>query len=163
MEGFALSQKIKLLALVSVAAIGMATPIVAKFEGRNLVAYLDPVGIPTICSGITTDVHMGDIATEQWCDERMREELVKADMTILLNVYPDVIFDMPVTRRASLLSFIYNVGPDAFLRSTLLKKLNAGDARGACDEMLRWVYAGGRKLKGLERRRAAERELCLKS
>ncbi|WP_405045477.1 glycoside hydrolase family protein [Pseudomonas aeruginosa] len=45
-------------------------------------------------------------------------------------------------------------------RSTLLRKLNAGDVRGACAELSRWVYAGGKKLGGLVRRRAAERELC---
>ncbi|HHG5564729.1 TPA: glycoside hydrolase family protein [Pseudomonas aeruginosa] len=41
-----------------------------------------------------------------------------------------------------------------------MRKLNAGDVRGACAELSRWVYAGGKKLGGLVRRRAAERELC---
>lgn len=67
---------------------------------------------------------------------------------------------MPETRRAALASFVYNVGEGQFSRSTLLRKLNAGDAREACAELSRWVYAGGRVLTGLVKRRAAERELC---
>ena len=68
--------------------------------------------------------------------------------------------DMTVERRAALVSFVYNVGGTKFGNSTLLKKLNAGDASGACAELSKWVYAGGVKLKGLVARRAEERQLC---
>ncbi len=63
--------------------------------------------------------------------------------------------------RAALGSFTYNVGVGAFNSSTLLRKAKSGDLIGACNELTRWVYAGGRKLKGLVIRREAERELCL--
>ncbi len=146
---------------VAVAATVAAAPIVMAFEGRSLIAYLDPVGIPTICDGITASVQMGDIATHKECDDMLKRELFKADNAILLNVRPEVLFSMPVERRAALISFIYNVGEGAFARSTLLRKLNAGDWRGACHELPKWVYAKGKKLRGLERRRAAEMKLCL--
>lgn len=146
---------------IAAAATVMAAPVVMHFEGRSLIAYLDPVGIPTICDGITASVKMGDIATHKECDDKLKVELFKADNAILLNVHPDVLFSMPVHRRAALISFIYNVGPTAFERSTLLKKLNAGDWYGACNELPKWVYAKGKKLRGLERRREAERKLCL--
>ena len=68
---------------------------------------------------------------------------------------------LPEPPRAALASFVYNVGEGNFARSTLLRKLNQGDLRGACHELSRWVYAGGRKLNGLVSRRATERELCL--
>nr|MBJ6969775.1 glycoside hydrolase family protein [Vibrio cholerae] len=48
----------------------------------------------------------------------------------------------------------------AFSRSTLLKKLNAGEMTQACDELKRWVYAGGKKWKGLMNRREIEEEVC---
>ena len=59
----------------------------------------------------------------------------------------------------ALVSFTFNVGGGAFRSSTLVRKLNAGDARGAGDEFLRWATAGGRVLEGLRRRRQAERAL----
>lgn len=64
-------------------------------------------------------------------------------------------------QRAALYSFTYNVGLNAFSKSTMLKKLNAGDVEGACDEMRRWVYAGGMKWKGLQNRREMERSMCI--
>ena len=68
---------------------------------------------------------------------------------------------MPDTRRAALASFVYNVGPGAYQRSTLLRRLNGGDTVGGCNELLRWNRAGGQVLPGLTARREAERELCL--
>ncbi|MFU2024612.1 lysozyme, partial [Bordetella avium] len=52
-------------------------------------------------------------------------------------------------------------GPGAYGGSTLTRKLRAGDLAGACRELPRWVYAGGTKLRGLERRRDAEMRICL--
>lgn len=63
---------------------------------------------------------------------------------------------------AAYLSFIYNVGVGAFADSTLRVKLFKGDRRGACNELSRWVYADGKKLAGLVKRREAERQVCLK-
>lgn len=69
----------------------------------------------------------------------------------------------------SLVSFAFNVGQDidedtiaeGLGDSTLLKKLNAGDYKGAADQFLRWNKAGGKVLRGLEKRRAAERSMFL--
>lgn len=131
---------------------------ILPFEGRNLVAFLDPVGIPTICDGTTQRVHIGQVATAQQCDA-MTERDVMAALAVVDNA---VVSPMPDTRRAALASFVYNVGPHAFLKSTLLKKLNAGDVVGACNQLTRFVYAKGHKLNGLVRRREAERQMCLK-
>lgn len=59
------------------------------------------------------------------------------------------------------MSFAYNIGSRALSTSTLLKKLNAGDIKGAADEFLRWNKAGGKILNGLTCRREAERALFL--
>ena len=63
-------------------------------------------------------------------------------------------------QKAALYSFTYNAGVGAFKSSTMLKKLNAGNTKGACDELRRWTYAGGKQWKGLVTRREIERELC---
>jgi len=62
---------------------------------------------------------------------------------------------------SAMVSFAFNVGVGDFSGSTLLRKHNAGDFAGAANEFLRWVYAGGQFLPGLERRRKAERALYL--
>ncbi|MEW3423807.1 lysozyme, partial [Pseudomonas aeruginosa] len=61
----------------------------------------------------------------------------------------------------ALMSFVYNLGAANLASSTLLKLLNKGDYRGAADQFPRWVNAGGKRLEGLVKRRAAERALFL--
>ena len=137
--------------------IAAAVSLVATYEGRSLVAYLDPVSIPTICEGYTQGVKLGDVATPEQCDELTRQEVVKA----LAVVDKSVSRPLPDGVRVALTSFVYNVGAGAYGGSTLLRLLRAGDIRAACNQLPRWVYAGGKKLRGLERRREAERQICL--
>lgn len=148
--------KQRILAVSLAGATGMAGVLVSNFEGRSLAAYLDPVGIPTICEGVTRGVRLGQTKTPAQCDALLQQELTIA----IAGVDRNVTSPQPETRRAALASFVYNVGEPQFKASTLLRKLNAGDARGACAELSRWVYAKGQKLAGLVNRRAAERELC---
>lgn len=135
----------------------LITPFIQGFEGRRLNAYLDPVGIATICDGETEGVFLGQVKTHQECDEmtqaRVTEfaEIVDREVTVRISL----------EIHAALTSFIYNVGEGNFKRSTLLRKLNNGDYVGACNELPKWVYAKGVRLRGLERRREAERQLCL--
>lgn len=138
---------------VVAAAIGL----VAAWEGRSLVAYIDPVGIPTICDGYTHGVKLGDVATPEHCDALTEQEVRKA-LTVVDHSVPQT---LPDGVRVALASFVYNVGPGAYGRSTLLRKLRAGDLVGACNQLPLWVYAEGKKLRGLERRREAERKICL--
>ena len=149
-----LRNKIVIGALTGV--LGMTGALVTWFEGRSLMAYLDPVGIPTICEGVTQGVKLGDRATPAQCDQLLQRELRIA----LTAVDRQVRVPMPDTRRAAFGSFVYNVGERQFSSSTLLRLLNSGDVRGACAQLSRWVYAGGKQLAGLVNRRAAERELC---
>ncbi|MDR0249827.1 MAG: lysozyme [Burkholderiales bacterium] len=120
-------------------------------------AYLDPVGIPTIGYGTTADVQMGDTITREEAEALLLRDAGAAGDDILRCV------TVPLAQHEydAYVSFIYNVGGGAFCRSTLLKKLNAGDYTGACNELPRWVYAGGQRLRGLELRRERERRMCL--
>lgn len=142
---------------IAAGAVSAAIALVAAWEGRSLIAYADPVGIPTICEGYTHGVKLGDVATPARCDELTRQEVVKA-LAVVEGSTPQA---LPDGVRVALASFVYNVGPGAYRGSTLLRKLRAGDLVGACRELPRWVYAGGKRLRGLERRRAAEMAVCL--
>ncbi|ECG1797096.1 lysozyme, partial [Salmonella enterica subsp. enterica] len=68
---------------------------------------------------------------------------------------------IPETTRGALYSFVYNVGAGNFKTSTLLHKINQGDIKGACEQLRRWTYAGGKQWKGLITRREIEREVCM--
>jgi len=142
-----------LLAVVA----GIATPLIKHFEGQRLVAYSDVVGVPTICAGITEDVKLGDVATPEQCDQRLQADLRRR----LAGLQGCIHKELTPNQWAAVLSFAYNVGVPAVCGSTLVSMINAGASPSQwCAQLDRWVYAGGQKLAGLERRRAAERELC---
>lgn len=136
----------------------IAVTCVSGFEGLRQVAYSDPVGIPTICFGETKGVRLGDSATLEQCKGMLSDSLEIANRGVdsCVRTY------LPDTRRAAFVSMTYNIGVGNFCSSTLVRKLNAGDVIGACNEMLRWNRAKGIVLPGLTKRRAAEREMCLK-
>lgn len=139
-------------------ALLIATPFVMDWEGNELKTYHDPVGIPTACSGVTgPDIKMGKIYTQAECYELNGVAIMEHAEAV------DRLITQPLTAKtkAAFISFTYNVGENALRKSTLRRKANAGDLRGACYELPKWVYAGGRKLRGLVRRREAEKELCL--
>jgi len=148
---------VKRVAAATTAATILATSVITVFEGTRTEAYLDPVGIPTICTGHTEGVRMGQTATLAQC-EGMTKADVEAAMASVL-----ALTRVPLNEHelAAYTSLVYNIGHGAFARSTLLKKLNANDRPGACKELHRWVYAKGQKLPGLVKRRDAEYRLCM--
>ncbi|QKJ88032.1 Lysozyme [Paramixta manurensis] len=151
----------KLIAAAGGGAIAITTLFLGGkdgVEGRVYEPYKDVVGVWTVCDGITgKGVIQGKHYTDRECDSLLwnRVRQVKEQVDPLVKVH------LGEYQRAALYSFTYNVGVSAFSNSTLLKKLNAGDQAGACDEMRRWVYAGGQKWRGLMNRRDMERSLCL--
>lgn len=142
----------------AVGALLLAASFIAPWEGKVNKAYLDVVGIPTACYGFTAGVQLGQIYTDQECERLLHTEVAKAAAA----VERLVLVPMPDTRRAAYISLVYNIGVGNFSGSTLLRKTNAGDVVGACDQFLRWSYAKGKHIDGLLRRRKAERELCMK-
>lgn len=122
------------------------------------VAYVDDVGVKTICHGHTAGVQLGDTATPDQCKQWMLEDLQTADAAVerLVKV------DLTDYQRVALWSFIYNVGSGNFASSTLLRQLNAGQFCSAAKQFLRWDKGGGRVLRGLTKRRAAESGLFLR-
>jgi lysozyme len=127
-------------------------------EGRVYDPYKDVAGVWTVCDGHTgNDIIKGKKYTDRECDRLLWSDLQPVKKTV------DSLVKVPLNeyQRAALYSFTYNVGSGAFSKSTLLKKLNAGDQEGACEELRRWVYAGGMKFRGLMNRRDMERSMCL--
>jgi lysozyme len=134
--------------------------LVAGFEGLRTYAYRDPVGIPTICYGETRGVKIGDKATKAECERMLGARLLEFEAGVRACLRaPD---RLPDGTYAAVLSFSYNVGIGAFCKSTMRRKLDGGDIRGACNELLKWTNARGFRLPGLVKRRQLERELCLK-
>lgn len=155
----------------AISAQGLA--LIKRFEGcaqlraDGLIhAYPDPGtgGEPwTIGWGATgrDHIHGGRIAegtvwTQEQCDARLVRDLERYAAEVA-----SVLGDAPTTQAQfdALVSFHYNTG--AIARATLTQKHCAGDHQSAAKEFARWNRAGGRVLKGLTRRRAAEAELYL--
>lgn len=131
------------------------TSVIRHFEGCELTAYKCPAGVLTIGYGHTKTVTKGMVITKHRAEDLLRQDLEWCERAINTNV------TVPLTQNQydALASFIYNVGAGAFKKSTLLRKLNAGDYAGASAQFPRWNKGGGRVLRGLTRRRQAEREL----
>ncbi len=144
--------------IATATAVLIAAPFVAQWEGVKTVPYADQLagGLMTVCAG-ETRVEMR-VYTEAECMQMLQSALEENLAIVRANVKVPTTPEMD----AALISFIHNVGPNAFKKSTLLRKLNAGDYQGACDELLRWNKAGGKYVQGLANRRQAERLLCLK-
>ncbi len=136
--------------------------LIKQFEGCKLTAYQDSVGVWTIGYGWTQPVEGKPIRAGMTIKQETAERLLKtglvsyeSDLSRLVKV------GLTQGQFDALVSFTYNLGARSLSTSTLLRKLNAGDYTGAADEFMRWNKAGGKVLKGLTRRREAERALFL--
>lgn len=145
------------------AALTLAACIAAPCEGLRQVAYRDPVGIPTVCFGMTKGVKMGDTHTVDECKVMLTQE-----MTNVVSAVDSCRPGLPAPVLAAFADAAYNIGEhiacDAS-RSTAARKLKAGDIIGACNELPKWDKARVAgvmvSLPGLTKRRALERDLCL--
>lgn len=150
----------KMAAGIMAAVLATTTPFVAKWEGLSLVAYKDIVGVPTVCYGETSGVKMGDKYTKAQCEAMLKDSLKEyyVDLQVCMT-NPNI----PVSVQSSLLELSYNVGVPKVCTSTMMKKANLGQYKEACNELGKWVKAGGGTVKGLVNRRADSKiNLCLK-
>lgn len=127
-------------------------------EGCKLIAYQDPVGVWTIGYGHTgPDVFDGLVITQSYAEKLLAKDIQEAGAHV--NSVVDV--DINQDKFDALVDFTFNLGPGRLDHSTLLKKLNAGDHFGASQEFDKWVFADGKVLAGLVKRRRAEKSLFL--
>ena len=144
-----------------------ALSLIQKYEGFISKWYPDPVHgwkVPTCCYGHT------DAAGPPFYKDGKNKKFTRAEGAEILardlRSYADAVekaVKVPLTDNqfGALVSFTYNLGPGNLRKSTLLKKLNAGDVTGAANAFLSWNKAAGKVMKGLTTRREAERKLFL--
>ena len=137
-----------------------ATALVALLlhEGYRENAYTPVAGdVPTIGFGTTSGVKLGDRTSPEKAltvalrDVQRFEGSLKDCVTVPLHQHE---YD-------AYISLSYNIGSNAFCRSTLVRKLNTEDYTGACQEILRWDKFQGKPLAGLTKRRQEEHQKCL--
>lgn len=121
-------------------------------EGLSLTAYEDAAGVLTIGYGHTKDVLPSDRISEWWAKELLKDDVEEVEQQVR---------ELDVARTEgqfdALVSFVFNLGIDRLKTSTLLKVIREGGSKNAIKrEFKRWVHAGGKQLKGLERRREWE-------
>lgn len=134
--------------------------LIKSFEEFRRSAYMPtPDDVPTIGWGHTDGVQMGDACTVEEAEEWLREDCQWAVEAV--NRSYDGVVPLSQNQFDALVSLTFNIGKPRFLGSTLLRKLNLGDQVGAADEFVRWNKQHGTILRGLTRRRIAERDLFL--
>ena len=131
-------------------AAGIA--LLKQFEGLELKPYHDAAGIPTIGYGHVIrqhESHLTDGITAAEADALLRADLAEAEGAV--KRYVNVTLNE--NQFAALVSLVFNIGGGAFKASTIRRLVNARQYAKAAGEFDRWVYAGGKKLAGLARRR----------
>ena len=136
--------------------------IVRRFEGFRASPYLCPAGVPTIGYGSTryedgSKVQLTDAPITQERADQIMLSTLSTEYAPAVNRYVRA----PITQNQfdALCDFAYNCGTKNLLNSTLLKKLNDLRYDDAAEQFDKWVYADGKILAGLVKRRAAERIL----
>lgn len=135
--------------------------LVKHFEGFRPHIYICPAGYPTIGYGHVVTPEERKIFANGITKEEAEFYLIRDLLKIQKAILPLIAVTITPLMLDALVSFTFNVGVYAFRSSTLRRKLNRMEYYDVADEFLRWVYAGGRILKGLIRRRQAERALYL--
>lgn len=147
-------------AISALAISGAALVGILVHEGYREQAYIPvPGDVPTIGFGTTDGVKLGDKTTPTKAMARALQDIGKFEGALKACVR------VPLSQNEydAYVSLSYNIGTTAFCNSTLVKKLNAGDYAGACEQILNWDKFRGRPLPGLTKRRQDEYAKCIGS
>lgn len=130
--------------------------LIKSFESCRLRAYRDAVGVWTVGWGHTIGVRPGLVITQEQADK-----LFDLDIAIFERSITAALNGVPTTENqfSAMVSLAYNIGTGAFIKSTVIRQHRNGNYRLAAAAFMLWVKAGGRTLRGLVRRRAAESRL----
>ena len=130
--------------------------LIRRFEGFSPMIYICPASYPTIGYGHIVkpqerEQFAGGITTAQ-AEALLRQDVQIAERAVLR------LITVPLKNGQfdALVAFTFNLGAGALQRSTLRRKVNRGEHSAVPAEFRKWVWAGGRKLEGLVRRREAE-------
>jgi lysozyme len=144
-----------IIGAVAAAGLFVLTP---KWEDTKLTTYRDLGGVLTYCTGATENAIWGKTYTPNECMAQLDKDLA----THAEGVMSCIKVPMTNNQKIAFVDAAYNIGVKAFCSSSMARKTNAGDPVGGCNALLLWDKVNGVPIRGLSRRRAAERELCLK-
>lgn len=132
-----------------------ALSLVEKFEGCELQAYQDEGGVWTIGYGHTQNVYPGMKITLEEAEEYAKDDLEVAQ------IFVNRLVTVPLSQGEfdALTDFVFNLGPVAFQKSTMLQLLNCGEYHLAAAQFNRWDRCGGKVVAGLLNRRKMETAL----
>lgn len=156
---------IRATALRSVMVLsGLGVTTLTGHEALKQTGYVDSVGVATACIGHTKTAVVGKWYTREECEVLFKQDVAEFEYTV--NRYVTVGLSQP--QFDSLVSFCFNVGSYNCRTSTMFKRLNGGDYRGAIAEFDRWVFAKGRDCRirknncyGVVVRRMAEKKMFM--
>jgi lysozyme len=141
----------------SIAAAGVLA-LTPAFEGTVLTTYRDQGGVLTYCTGATEDAQWGRTYTPEQCKAQLDSDLARHAEGMMECIH----VPMADGQKIAYTDVTYNIGVAAFCGSSMARRTNAGDAAGGCEALLMWDKIGGTAVRGLTRRRAADREICLR-
>ena len=153
------AQRKGLGALVGAVAAASLLAFTPAWEGTELTTYRDLGGVLTYCTGATEDAQWGKTYTPAQCRAQLDRDLERHAAGIARCIPMDRLTD---GQKVAFVDAAYNIGVSAFCRSSMARRASAGDMAGACDALLMWNKVGGKEVRGLTRRRQAEREICLR-
>ena len=146
-------------------AVNLTVNLCKKWEGFSAKPYICPAGYPTIGYGTVykpdgTKVAMSDSPiSHETAEAWLKEEIVNNYLQGVLKASPNLINNVALL--AAMTDFAYNLGIARYRASTLRKRVAEEDTEGIATELRKWVYGGGKKLRGLVLRREAEIALFL--
>jgi len=178
------TQRRGLVALVGAVAATALLSFTPAFEGTELSTYRDMGGVLTYCTGATENAAWGKTYTPAQCRAQLDRDLERHAAGIATCIPLARLTD---GQKVAFVDVAYNIGVSGFCGSSMARRTNAGDMVGACNALMAWnkitvwrpvIGEGGKPVKdargkvvmrkvleevrGLTRRRQAERELCLK-
>lgn len=153
------------LAAIIAAGVTIAAPLSTSFEGTVLQPYWDPAHIRTYCTGETEHV-VERKYTPQECADLLRQRQTNDYAPAVIRCVPGLADDKRRPVLAASIDFAYNAGTASFCRSSMARAFNASNIKQGCYSFMAYdkAHVNGKLvvLRGLERRRKAERDLCLK-
>jgi lysozyme len=148
---------------ITVSALAVA--FIAGYEGYRSRAYDDGMGVQTVGFGSTRHLDGAPVKAGDTVTPQRAVVMLAKDADRIWREAARCIGEVPLYQHEAdaYASLAYNIGPTAFCRSTLVRRLKQSppDYEGACREILRWTRAGGRELPGLVKRREAEYRQCM--
>ena len=137
---------------------------IKSHEALRLKAYQDSKGVWTIGWGHTKNVHPGDVITREQAEQFIRDDFAWVERTLNTDLVTGR--DKPLVTQNefdALCSLVFNIGSDAYLESTVRRKIKQGDKMAAARAFKMWVYSEHKFIQGLANRRADEVRLFLQS